>query len=338
MRQKKVYIIPSASCEEGKVLVHSDASRYYPNSMIKACLILKAPTVPVSDQPQRVKCSAFYNSNGGIVDFRMAACAGTEHVSDELDSFDGSPLCVTRFTATIADPPMACYLALHRSIEREHGSTKVWLENVARFTTEEMAAGIVSLKSQLLHAYTMAYVFTSNKNASETCKTGGVVATETGGSGPSLTVSLQSPTDLGWQTNAGGNFRQNAADRMGMASADEVQAVIILGIPTRAIEEAGCKNEVLFTITEQADQLNLLRAVGGKVLYSSAHIVKIYELESDVLVQTRKELAELVAGDTRHADQAELKLKIHRLQAKEAADTDNTQKVEEHTRPVFSLL
>ena len=60
-----------------------------------------------------------------------------------------------------------------------------------------------------------------------TCKTGGVVATETEDGAHSSTVNL------GWQMNTGGDFRQNAAHQKGISSVDDqVQAVIILGIPT----------------------------------------------------------------------------------------------------------
>ena len=323
-----IYIIPSSSCEEGTVIDHLDKSRYFPNSLIKACLILKAPTVPLllPHKPQRVKCRASYGSNGGMIDFHIAACTDTEHASDVLNCCDGSLPCVIRFTATIADPPMADYLALHRWIERERGSKKVWLENVARFTSEEMAAGLVSLNSQLLRAYTMAYIFTSNENAGKACKDRGVVAIKAEDNVHSLTVSLRSPTALGWQANAGGDFRQNTADQMGMAS-DDVQAVIILSIPTRAIHEAGCANKATFTITEQADKLKLLRAEGGKAIYSSAYIVKIYELENDALVQVRRELAELIAADAGNEAQAALKLKIQQLRAKGTVDTADVQQV-----------
>ena len=314
--RKDVYIIPQSSCEEGTVLDDSDTGRYYPNSMIKACLILKVPeeAVLAPARPVRVKCSSSCDSHGGMADFQMAL-AGSERLKDELDTAHGFPPRVTAFTATLAPPPTADYLALHRLLEKEQASKKLWLENVARFKPEEMVAGVQGVKSQLLHAYTIAYIFKSNVEANKVCQAGGVVATETNDGAYALTVSLQSPADLGWRKNAGGNFRQNVAQLMDMASVDEVQTVIILGIPNQAIEEYGCTQNDKVTFTERASDLKLMQpAEGGKAIYSSAHIAKVYELEPDALVELRRELSDRVAADATHTELAALRLRIKELE------------------------
>jgi hypothetical protein len=89
-----------------------------------------------------------------------------------------------------------------------------------------------------------------------------------------------------------------------------MQAVIILGIPNRAIEVAFRTAEATFTIEERPDQLKLLvrsnGSGGGGVIYSAAHIVNVYELEPSTLVETRRKLAE-----ARSEGRSELEQKIH---------------------------
>ena len=76
----------------------------------------------------------------------------------------------------------------------------------------------------------------------------------------SVSVSLRSPAELGWEKNAGGHFRQNVAELMNMEPND-VQTVIICAIPTQIIQAAGCEGSDTFTITEWADNLKLLLPV-----------------------------------------------------------------------------
>ena len=97
---------------------------------------------------------------------------------------------------------------------------------------------------------------------------------------------------------------------------DDVQAVLIIGIPTHAIQVARGENEPIFTIKEQAGNLKLLvERAGGDAIYSSAHICKAYELEPSLLVDARRKLSALVASGTGGWEQqAALERKISEFQ------------------------
>ena len=171
-----------------------------------------------------------------------------------------------------------------------------WLENSARFKPAEMVAGLEGIRIHILQAYTMAFIFATNGAAQKMCNDGGISARKTERGTHALTVCLRSPAELGWQQNAGGPFRQNVATLMGMVASD-VQAVVIMGIPTRAIAEAGHMGEATFTIEERTEKLKLLApSSGGGAMYSGAHIAKVYELEPSTLVDKRKKLAQLCAS------------------------------------------
>ena len=158
-----------------------------------------------------------------------------------------------------------------------------------------MAAGIEGIRNDMLRFYTMAFIFTTNSAAQKMCDDGGIEARKTEAGTYAVTVCLQPPAELGWEKNAGGRFRQNVAALMGMGTSD-VQAVVIMGIPTRAIDEAGCKDKATFTI-EERDELKLLVPCGGNcAMYSGAHVAKMYELEPSTLVDMRKELVEFEAS------------------------------------------
>ena len=175
--------------------------------------------------------------------------------------------------------------------------SKHWLENIARFKPAEMAAGTDGIRKDMLRFYTLACMFTTNSTAQKMCNNGGIAACRAeGASSHTLTVCLRSPAELVWDKNAGGCFRQNVAALMGMAASD-VQAVVIMGIPSQAIVDAGCEGKATFTIQEHTDKLKLLVPWGNNgALYSGAHIAKMYELEPSMLVDMRKELAELEAS------------------------------------------
>ena len=169
-----------------------------------------------------------------------------------------------------------------------------WLENSARFKPAEMVAAIEGIRIQMLQAYTMAFIFTTNELASRMCNNGGIAASKTKkGDTLALTMCLWSPAELCWQQNAGGRFKQNVATLMSMDESD-VQAMVIVGIPAQAIDEAGCKDSATFTIEERAEKLKLLVPLSGSdTMYSAAHIAKMYELEPSTLVEKRKELVQV---------------------------------------------
>ena len=99
----------------------SDTARYYLNSNIKAALVLKAPDGggSVTDDSLRLQCSSAYDSNKAMTNLHMAALPRDVRLSDQLDTTRGFPPLVTRFTATVAQPPSSNFLMLHRMMEIE---------------------------------------------------------------------------------------------------------------------------------------------------------------------------------------------------------------------------
>ena len=181
------------------------------------------------------------------------------------------------------------------------------MENVARFKPAEMAAGLDAINNELRAAYTLAYMFMTNDQANKVCKNRSIVANDSATGLNGFTVSLQSPADLGWQKNATVSFRYNVAQLMQMAPED-VQTVVILAIPTIAINASGRIGQNTFIV----DDPQLLTAVEGRFpIYSAAHIQKVYQLESASLVQARKELATLRASEDGE-NRAELKIELER--------------------------
>ena len=188
-----------------------------------------------------------------------------------------------------------------------------------RFKPAEMVAGLAAINKTLLRACTIAYVFASREDAEKACSNMGLIAQKSNCM-HTLTVSLRSPAELGWQRHAGGHFRQNVARLMDIVPND-VQTVIICAIPTEAIEAAGCTRSEKFTLAEHADDLKLLLPVrgGDDAIYSCAHIAKIYALEPAALVDARRKLED--AEGSEDADPAEIKLTIQKLIDEAAKET-----------------
>ena len=266
-----VYIIPRSTCTKGTVLNRSDTARYYTNSNIVACFVLKTPGTdhPLPMDGSR-RFALQFDEHRSMVS--IAALAASTRLSDTVDKAHGFPPHVVQCTAALAELPTTDFLTLqseavglHRMMERDSDGKELWLEDVARFNPAEMAASLEAINAQLLHAYTIAHAFVSRDQADKACSEGGLVATKRDGIF-SLTMSLRSPAELGWHKNAGGHFRQNVAMLMGMAPAD-VQAVIICAIPNHAIEAAESDK---FTIAEHADDLKYLIPVqNGNAMYST---------------------------------------------------------------------
>ena len=314
-----VYIIPMSSCEEGRVLKETDLGMYYSNTHIEACLILKPPSegslVPPSEGSVRLQVTSAYDDCGGMINVRMTEVAADERLSDELDTSVFPPL-VKSCTATLAQGPTVDAVALHRIIENEKAAAakRHWLENTARFKPAEMEYGVEGINNLLLHAYTIAFVYASRKGANEVCKAGGIAAIKNEQKGTyALKLSLRSPAQLNWQINAAGPFKRNVASLMAMP-VDDVQAVIILGVPAGAVEAAVRLDAATFTIEEQTDNLKLLVADDrGQPMYSGAHIVKIYDVEPAALVEARRELQEFQGAAAASDAEAELMSKVQQV-------------------------
>ena len=103
-------------------MVHAeDTCRYYLNSNIKACLVLKAPdgSAAVPDGLLRMQCSSAYDANKGMANVQMVPLSNDVRLSDQRDHSRSFPPLVTRFTATVAQPPTSDYLMMHRMMEIE---------------------------------------------------------------------------------------------------------------------------------------------------------------------------------------------------------------------------
>jgi hypothetical protein len=150
-----------------------------------------------------------------------------------------------------------------------------------------------------------------------------------------------SAQELGWQSNAGGGFKQHVAALLGM-EADDVQAMVLLGVPICAVEQAERMGQAMFTLAEPSNGLTFLqRTEDGDVVYSNAHIAKVWTLEATALTDARqalinvragKEMTDAFAGKT--ADEIEQVIEKH-LDATgaEVAATTTTTSMEEGVPP-----
>ena len=93
------------------------------------------------------------------------------------------------------------------------------------------------------------------------------------------------------------------------ADANDVQAMIILGIPSSAIATG---EQSAVTLSEPSGGLEFFKLVGDDVIYSNAHIAKVWTLEPTALSDARQALVSIRAGK-------ELK---DRFEGKTAADVE----------------
>ena len=115
-----------------------------------------------------------------------------------------------------------------------------------------MDAGLKGIEQQMLHAYTMAFLFVTTDEAKAICRGG--IPTIADGTRQTLTLCLKSPCALGWDKHAGGLFKHNVGQLLRITPTD-VQAMVIVGVLTSAIERAGCIGADTVTIAEPADEL-----------------------------------------------------------------------------------
>ena len=58
-----------------------------------------------------------------------------------------------------------------------------------------------------------------------------------GESGSGILVSITPPNKLGWQPNAGGDFRRVVNGTLGVPAATELDTMLMLGVPTVAVRD-----------------------------------------------------------------------------------------------------
>jgi hypothetical protein len=296
-----VYIIPRADCTPG---FEGDSGVYYSPMSIKACLVLKPPANRAEFETKllatgRVQCTADYNEKG-MTNLCVSPIAG-DTTSIDIDKSEQwwSPQ-ITRFTMSVAHPvePAESVATLHHStLQSTFSSQQLWLEDVARFKPAEMEAGIVGVEQLLTQAYQLAYYYTTVEAALKICNAG-VPAVKSADGGRSLRVCLWPPSaaELGWQSNASGGFKQRVADLIGM-KANDVQVVVLLGIPKRAIAASGNSAQGFFELNEVVGGLTFLRASDdGETVLATAHIAKVWTLEATALADARQALVNVRAG------------------------------------------
>ena len=114
-----VYIIQQSMCDEGKQLDDGDTGRYYSNTHIKACLVLKPPSTCEGphEAGQRVQCAAAHDHYGCMAGVQVTAIGNDAHVSDKLDKSIFPPK-VLVYTGHIAKPVQDDTVGIHSMIAK----------------------------------------------------------------------------------------------------------------------------------------------------------------------------------------------------------------------------
>ena len=309
-----VYIVSKAQC----VPAPDDENVYYSNQKIEACFVLKPPAPGVEsdaldelatrDVPVRVKIQSDRDGNGGMKDITFKEVDESARIPDKLDNNPAAPWCpiVSSCTAMVGKPPDrdGSMLRMHERLQLEMASKQHWPENIARFTPDEMVAALKQIDQALPHPYTMAYYYTTAHAASKMCKDGkGIVATVQpgGGKGAGVTVSLRSPTDLGWEKHAGGAFQETAGtmlwgSRWREMHGNRLEAVLVMGVPTTELDKLGdrARRSGEYTISET---LLVSDPKGGEPYYANAHIHKSYLISPPTVARTPRSIDTQTTSD-----------------------------------------
>ncbi len=283
-----VFIIPSSDCVAG---ADGDKLSYYSNTNIVKVLILKPPEAgsagaqPLGDlvckgETQQVRIESNRDSLGGMIDVAFSIVQAESFCGrDVITGKTNNPTKPWRWTVTrtpafitVQRDHATLYLDRHRRLQNANLAKKLWPENVARFTPDEMAAALYSIDQRQLRSYTLAFLYTTTAQAVEMCQKGSGIAS-------SCTVTTLSPVDLDWEKNAGGRFKEVASEALGQ-DPDSLQAVLVLGLPVTTVQAQASHS---FTIPTE-----LLMEVGGAnagnvdmertYVYANAHVHKSYIL------------------------------------------------------------
>eukprot|EP01047_Picozoa_sp_COSAG01_P041018 COSAG01_NODE_3491_length_6012_cov_3.665201_2_plen_1109_part_00 len=234
-----VYIIPPSECVDFEKVPES---KYYPTQDIEALLIIQVPgdtaaaiktldeLGQTSDQldchKPRVKLTvippSIHDENYGV-----RKISADEHVADVVKKYRRQGdlrKTVLVYTAFVGPAHVTDSVeARHRIIGDRH--VTLWSESVARYTAEEMEAGIAAVEELIPHSHTMVFYYTTHDVAKK------IIADSAMPAG--VQVCEQTPTALGWEPNAGGNFKKNVCKLMGTDI--QVQVLIVLQVPTQAM-------------------------------------------------------------------------------------------------------
>eukprot|EP01043_Picozoa_sp_COSAG02_P050298 COSAG02_NODE_5155_length_4583_cov_2.407449_2_plen_1311_part_00 len=289
-----IYIVPRDLCEPG---TGSDTTNVYvPNRDIEHVFILRAPDSSTQQKQLdlmaaqtvavRVQCKSSRDGNDGMSAVTVTELNELDSAEDKLVDQSKPVPVVAAFTATVAKPldTAAASLRAHQHIQEANHRKQLWPENIARFSADEMAAAVHTIDQSVPQAYTLAHFFTSADEASELFKGGkGIVGIQQPDGRLGVRVSLLSPDELGWEKNAGGAFLDTAGALMfgphwRETNVKQLQAVLILGIPTDQMPKDGAETFVIPEALMVGDNFSETVAKGTPY-YSSAHIYKSYLLQ-----------------------------------------------------------
>jgi hypothetical protein len=298
-----IYILPAA------VLLPDDdgESLFYSNCNIVYVGVLEPPSDTQTDRlvelsnDKRAHWVSLENG-GGMVDALDPATVDLEA------PIDAGPVATSEFVAKVGRAHHKSKLDLAKEIHlkqeagwlHQQAGKEIWEENVARFTVAEMEAAVHSISSTTSRGCTLAYFFTTKEHAKQICSRGGSIRANSSPTG--IAVCIVSPDDLGWQRNAGGDFKQNIAgvlwqdELRGMTThthGDQLEAMLILTVPNVVLENAANQR-----YRGRADMYNIpeefLTVADGESVYSNAHVLKQFVLDPEEEKRDELEVVKVV--------------------------------------------
>lgn len=268
------YIVPKSDCVD----FAQDDFMYYPTSNFEALFIACVPGNIDAAAPALDKLSCTGKLHRVQVTTEEADAGVSSHaipakacIADTVRAMKTKPQVLT-YTA-VAGPTSGLMSILECHHEAAAVHQVLWSESVARYTLNEMKAGLSGVEQLMPKSHVMAFYYTSMKEATRMCLgrkehcLGGIEATARG-----IKVCLTSPTELGWCKNAGGDFRSNVAKLMKLQIAD-IEVMMVLQVPMIA-----GLHKVQSTFMIPAQLLTERDSVDEKLVYANAHIKKVYEL------------------------------------------------------------
>ena len=249
-----VFIIPQSDC------VPAGGNSYYPSENIVSCFILKAPDDKSaretltslahgeSKTAPRVLIKSDRDKHGGMTDVQVEGIPSTLNAAGQqlIDHNPRAPAQVLQCVATVAQPPKAVNPGVaHHEVEQDRKGKSMYpweVEDVARFTAEEMEFALYALDQALLRPYSLAYCYTSEDIAKSLCLKGNddwhkdiAIGIKSAVSLGDLIVCTKSPVDLGWDKHATGTFIAQVDEHLGAAPGGNsvgLGAVVVIAVPT----------------------------------------------------------------------------------------------------------
>ena len=294
--RENVYIVAQGDCIPNA----ADNARYFSNKNIEKVLLLRPPEsdyVSVLDDiaaekiNARVECTSARDEDGGMAQVQLSRIALDSRVRDEAMANPKTPWCdsIVKFTAHVRakpDDPTQNYLERHRKLQETNAGKKHWPENVSRFKANEMKAALIAVDQAEMQSYTIVYHYCSADAACRMCETGC-------GLDAGLMVTTLSPSDLNWEKHAGGKFQNTAGEALWSAdwrdeNASDLQAVVILGVPSRIVAECTATSISKQMIIPESLLVSDGSSAGAEsMVYSNAFVRKVYVLELELSSSTK---------------------------------------------------